>query len=200
MTFQAVPFAHSAHNDPILQCQPLPDSATGTMRLMTDPFALPAFILSIVGLVVASIGALTGVAALVWQINTRTRGAHRVTVEVSNAVIVDDSDESDVMICVEAINSGASAIGISSWGFELSNKRGGFAIPNPVHPSTPLPHMLVPGTNAKFFVPASNLGAQIKHNPDLTVRDLRAFVQLATGRKAYTRRRGIPLADEFWRS
>lgn len=182
----------------------LPPSKVDTMRVMLapipDPFALPAFILSIVGLVIATIGALTGVAALVWQIITRTRGAHRVTVEVSNAVIVDGFDESGVIICVEAINSGASAIGISSWGFELSKNRGGFAIPHSVHPSTPLPHMLAPGTNAKFFVPAENLGAQIRHNPGLSPRDLRAFVQLATGRKTYTQRQGVPLADEFWRS
>lgn len=172
---------------------------------MPDPYAFPAFVLSIVSLVVATIGALTGVVALVWQIVTRTRGAHRVTVEVSNAifvgdaVVIDPGGDGGVVVCVEAMNSGASAISVTSWGFELSNRRGGFAIPNPEYPSTPLPHMLLPGTSAKFFVSAEHLGAQIKHNPGLTPRDLRAFVQLATGRKAFTRRQGIPLADEFWK-
>lgn len=175
------------------------------LTAVADPFALPAFILSIVSLVVATIGALTGVVALVWQIVTRTRGAHRVVVEVSNAVVVGDAvalnpgGDAGVLICVEAMNRGASAISLTSWGFERVDKQGGFAIPNVEYPSTSLPHMLLPGTSAKFFVAAQHLGDTLRLNPGLTPSDLRGFVQLATGRKAFARRSGIPLADEFWR-
>lgn len=167
---------------------------------LSDPLALPAFILSIVGLAVATVGALTGIVSLAWQMSTRRRGADRVTVSIANSVLVGVDDRgSGVLVCVEAINSGGMAVGLTGWGFQLSNGRGGFTIPNPMYPSTPLPHMLAPGTNAQFFVPAEGLGEQIKHNPGLSPRDLRAFVQLATGKKVFARRKGVPLAPEFWK-
>ena len=51
--------------------------------MQPDQYAQPAFILSIVGLAIAIIGAATGITSLVWQIITRTRGAHRVQVRVT---------------------------------------------------------------------------------------------------------------------
>jgi hypothetical protein len=163
-----------------------------------DAFALPAFILSIVSLVVAVIGALTGVVALIWQINTRTRGAHRVAVNVANSVFVGPSSPDGVMICVEAINSGASPVKVTSWGFALPNRDGTMAATIPFPHSAPLPHVLDPGTNAEFFMPAVQLGHGLRQRPSLKPSDLKAFVSLATGEKVFTKRRGVPLADEFW--
>ncbi|MCC2030907.1 hypothetical protein [Microbacterium allomyrinae] len=166
--------------------------------MQPDPFALPAFILSIISLVVAVIGALTGIVALVWQIITRTRGAHRVTVNVTNAVLVGYGSPDGVMLCVEAINKGASAVRVTTWGFELPDG-GGMVVTNPMSQSTVLPHMLDGGTNAQFFVPAEFVGRGLRDRPGLSPRDLRAFVKLATGETVYAKRKGIPLADDFWR-
>ncbi|TFD45375.1 hypothetical protein E3T55_18745 [Cryobacterium frigoriphilum] len=165
----------------------------------TDPFALPAFVLAIISLAVATIGALTGVAALAWQIVTRTRGAHRVSVNVANSMVLDEHAPTVVLIGVEAINSGVSAVRITTWGMELPNKSGGFVVANPLHYSTPLPHLLEPGTNAHFFLAAETLGANIRHNAELSPNQLRVFVKLATGQTIYAKKTGVPLADEFWR-
>lgn len=68
-----------------------------------DPLALPAFILAIVGLIVATVGALTGIVSLMWQVSTRRRGAHNVRVTVSSSLIAySDSSVSDWLICVTA--------------------------------------------------------------------------------------------------
>lgn len=167
---------------------------------LSDPLALPAFIISIVGLAVATLGALTGLISLAWQMSTRRRGADRVTVSIANSVLLGADDlGSGVLVCVEAVNSGGTAVGLNSWGFQISNGRGGFVIANPMYPSTTLPHMLAPGSNAQFFVPAEDLGDQIRRNPGLSPRDLRAFVLLATGKKVFARRKGVPLAPEFWK-
>ncbi|NYE19610.1 hypothetical protein [Microbacterium immunditiarum] len=166
--------------------------------MQTDPFALPAFILAIISLVVATIGALTGVVALVWQIITRTRGAHRVTVSVANSVLIGDGMPDGVFISVEAINKGASAVRIINWGFQLPSGEG-ITVYVPVPLSTTLPHMLEPGTNATFFVPAANLGGAIRTRDGLTPRDLRAVVGLATGEKIFAKLGSLKLAEEFWR-
>lgn len=168
---------------------------------MDNPFALPAFILAIISLIVATIGALTGIVALSWQIVTRRRGAHRVTVNVTNSVLVaEDEDDEGLLLIVEAINHGASAVRLTAWGFEKVDKGGGFMVARPLPISTPIPHMLEPGTNALFALPAAALGEQIRYNPGVTPLGLRAYVRLATGKTVYAKRRGIPMPDDFWKA
>lgn len=171
--------------------------ATRVRRVQPDPFALPAFILATISLVVATIGALTGIVALVWQIITRTRGAHRVTVSVANSVLLGPGSPDGVIITVEAINSGASAVQITGWGFELPNKGGGIVATIPMRQSAALPHMLLPGTNVDFFMPATQLGHALREQGLSSADYIRAYVKLATGEKVFPRRRGVPLHNEF---
>lgn len=54
---------------------------------MWAPFALPAFIVALLGLVIAVVGALSGIVSLVWQIVTQRRGAHNVRLKISSALV-----------------------------------------------------------------------------------------------------------------
>lgn len=108
--------------------------------MSADPFALPAFVLSIVGLIVAVIGALTGIVALVWQIVTRTRGAHRVVVRTRSDILLmgaDGSDPSDLgvdpgpYVAIEVSNRGAAAVQIRQWMVTLPDGNG-LMIANPL--------------------------------------------------------------------
>lgn len=146
-----------------------------------DPFALPAFILAIISLVVAVIGALTGIVALAWQIVTRTRGAHRIKVRaVPDMMLVSPGSPAvGPYIQVEIINRGASAVQVQNWSILLPNGNAlMIAVPAPFPPSPPLPHLLQPGTSVSFYSLASDLEEEIK---EAHRRGARAAARLATG-------------------
>lgn len=154
-----------------------------------DPFALPAFVISIVSLVIATVGALTGVVALVWQIITRTRGAHRVRVLANPEMMihtVGDSSSAGPYIQIQVTNRGAAAVQVQSWGVLL---QGGNAlmvvIPEEFPPAPTLPVWLQPGSNISFYSLASNLMESIE--PDAVAR-ARVFVNLGTGQRVIGRR------------
>jgi hypothetical protein len=169
--------------------------ALDTIRAMSDPFALPAFIVALVGLIIAVIGALTGIASLWWQIVTRRRGAHNVRVSVSSSLPVPAYGEvPGWQACVSPANIGAAPVSITGWGLEMPNKRGSLVQTRSSPFSQALPHVLQPGTSINLFWPQDEVRLAIAtHAPDLTASELRAFVHLGTGEKIYARRTGVPV-------
>lgn len=165
------------------------------MQSAADPFALPAFILAIVGLIVATVGALTGIVSLMWQVTTRRRGAHNVRVTVGSSLLAyGDGSVSDWLICVTAANVGAAPVTVNGWGFALPGKRGAVRQTRPLTGSTPLPHRLEPGTSMSLFMqPAQLHGTLAEQDPPVAGRKVRAFVALGTGQEARAKRRGVPM-------
>lgn len=148
-----------------------------------DLFALPAFVLSIVSLVVAVIGALTGIVALVWQILTRTRGAHRVSVRAipDMMVLLSDGSTSGPFIRIEVTNRGAAAVHVQSWSILLPSGRAlMIAVPAAFPPSPALPYMLQPGTNVSFYSLSSDLQEAME---PFDLAKSRAVVVLGTGQQ-----------------
>jgi len=148
-----------------------------------DPFSLPAFILAIVSLIVAVIGALTGIVALSWQIVTRTRGAHRVKVRAAPDMMFYGPSIPQVgpFIQIEIINRGASAVQVRNWSILLASGNSlMIAIPAHFPPSPSLPYMLEPGTSVAFYSLASALAEEMSEKDRPAAR---AAVHLATGER-----------------
>lgn len=154
--------------------------------MAADPFALPAFVISIVGLVIASIAAATGIASLVWQITVRTRGAHSIRVEAAGGIrMVSAEGTSPRYVQVTVRNRGAAAVQITHWAIEISGKNALIAFPAQFPPQPTLPHLLEAGTSVRFYVLESELEGHMTEND---VRVARPLVQLATGQKVTGRR------------
>lgn len=158
-----------------------------------DPFALPAFIIALVGLIIAVIAAATGIASLWWQITTRRRGAHNVRVTVNAALVtLSDDSVSDWQVKVRPANIGASPVSVTGWGFELPGKGGSLYQVRRDDFSTPLPHVLEPGTGIDLFMAQEGVRDTLRtRSPDVKPTALRAFVTLGTGETVYAKR-GIP--------
>lgn len=146
--------------------------------------------------IAAYIGAVSGVVALVWQIATRRRSAHRVTVERSSSIILggwdyDPDAAARVYLCVTARNIGASPVTVDSWGVELGRRNGGIAVVNPLPQSARLPYRLDAGESINVFALAEDLRRTAEERGVPTAR-LRAFVRLGTG-ETVRANRGCPV-------
>lgn len=159
----------------------------------TDPFALPAFIIALAGLIIAVVAAVTGIASLCWQIAPRRRGAHNVKVTAKAALVaLSDNSVTDWQVNVRPSNVGASPVSITGWGFELPDKRGSLYQVRRDVISTPLPHLLGPGTSIDLFMAQEEVLNALRVNaPGLKPSALRAYVTLGTGQTVYAKR-GVP--------
>jgi hypothetical protein len=155
-----------------------------------DPFALPAFIMSIVSLIVAVIGAATGIAALVWQIVTRTRGAHRVRVELyPNTMFFGAGREMGPFVRIEIINRGAAPVQVRAWGIDVGDGNSLVVMnPAPFPPSPDLPFSLELGSSQSFFSSQADLKDGLGERDPARAR---AFVHLATGQVVHSKRRQL---------
>jgi len=162
---------------------------------MSDPFALPAFIVALVGLIIAVIGALTGIASLWWQIVTRRKGAHNVRVSVSSALPVPSTGPiPDWQVCISPANIGAAPVAITGWGLEMPDKRGSLVQTKYSPFSDTLPQVLQPGTSISLFWPQEEVRLAIStHAPDVKAASLRPYVRLGTGETIYARKPGVPV-------
>lgn len=143
--------------------------------------------------IAAWVGALTGVAALLWQAFIWRRSAHRVKVKRSRSwVAFGSGGVSDELLSVQAHNIGASAVTVTGWGVSLGRRAGGLVVLHPLSFSTQLPHRLEAGAEATFYADSDGTKASASEHGKRG-RDLRAFVMLATGKKVYAKR-GIPLS------
>lgn len=158
-----------------------------------DPFALPAFIIALLGLIIAVVAAVTGITSLWWQIVTRRRGAHNVKVTVAAALVAfSDDSVSEWQVKVRPANIGASPVSITGWGFQLPGKRGSLYQARRDGISTPLPHVLEPGTSIDLFMEQEGVRDALRTNaPDVKPSSLRAYVALGTGQTVYAKR-GVP--------
>lgn len=162
-------------------------------RMPADQFALPAFIIALVGLIIAVVAAVTGIASLWWQIVTRRRGAHNVKVTAKAALVaLSDDSVTDWQVNVRPANIGASPVSVTGWGFELPDKRGSLYQVRRDNISAPLPHVLEPGTSIDLFMAQEAVRDALSTNaPDVSPSALRAYVTLATGQTVYAKR-GVP--------
>lgn len=169
------------------------DSVDTIRRMSDDPFALPAFIIALVGLIIAVVAAVTGIASLWWQIATRRRGAHNVKVTAKAALVaLSDDSVTDWQVNVRPANVGASPVSITGWGFELPGKRRSLYQVRRDHISAPLPHVLEPGTSIDLFVAQEGVRDALRTNaPDVKPSALRAYVTLGTGQTVCAKR-GVP--------
>lgn len=156
---------------------------------MPDPYALPAFIISIIGLVVACLAAVTGIASLIWQILVRTRGAHRVVVEATpNMMIMGAGSTTGPYLQITARNRGAAPVEVSQWGIQKNDGSGDalmVVVPALFPPQPTLPYMLQAGSSVSFQVPVSALPTEFV---DADTTAARPVVHLATGQMIKGRR------------
>lgn len=144
-----------------------------------DPFALPAFVLSIVSLIVAVVGAGTGIIALVWQIITRTRGAHRIKVRVVSGMrVVTGAGSQGPYYDIDVSNRGAAAVQIRQWSIRLPDGNGLVTIPAAFPPQPSLPYTLEAGSSVSFYVLSS---AIIEAAAGRDLSKARGTVHLGTG-------------------
>lgn len=157
----------------------------------SDPYALPAFVLSIVGLAVASLGAATGITSLVWQIVTRTRGAHRIRVRLSSDMyLLNGRNQVGPYISIEIINRGASAVQVRSWSIDVGDGNSLFVVPALFPPQEPLPYDLKAGSSVSFVALSQALRTQFG---DRSTSRARAVAHLGTGQTIFSKRGTIKL-------
>lgn len=141
--------------------------------------------------VVAWIGAIVAVATLIWQIATWRKMTHRVKVSRGTAYLIGELSGMDKpMLQVTARNIGTMSVTVQAWGVSAGKKQGNFVPIKQIYPSETLPHQLVPGSSASFFLPRDELEAYASEQ-GVAEDQLRCWVRLATGKEVYAARKGI---------
>lgn len=121
------------------------------------------------------------------------RSTNRVKVQRSRSWIAfGDGSTSDELLSAEARNVGAAALTVTGWGVSLGRKAGGLVVLNLLSFSTQPSHRLQAGAEATFYAYSGDTRACALAR-GTTGKDLRAFVTLATGKRAYAKR-GVPLS------
>ena len=137
------------------------------------------------------VGAIAGVAALIWQLATWRKSAHNVKVSRTRSWFTyRDGRASDDMVCFAARNVGASAVTVMHWGIALGNDEN-MVVLDPVFNSTSLPHRLESGAELSLYIHARDL-RNATRDRNVKLEAMRGWVGLATGRKAYAKR-GVPI-------
>lgn len=126
--------------------------------MSADQLVVPAFVPSIIGDVVAGVGMITGVAALVRQILTRTRGADRVA-EASPDIQLIGASAGTAGRYIQVIlrNRGAAPVDVESWFILLDDGSALFVIPARFPPNPKLPLSLAAGASVSFYTLASEI-------------------------------------------
>jgi len=151
--------------------------------------------MAIAGLILGIIGAITGVAALAWQVITWRQSGAVVAVTARQAFPVHGDHVSEQHVNVSARNSGRSPVTVNGWGLRLPD--GGTMISTrPVPGSSPVPHRLQPGADGSWLLPTHEI-ARFCAERGVRQQDMIAFVNLADGRTISARERGIGMAYEY---
>jgi len=142
---------------------------------------------ALIGAITGSIGAITGIAALVWQAFTWRRSTHIVKVVTTWAYMVyGDEMESLPYISINASNRGSGAVSIVMWWLRFPD--GGNVIQMKDLPMNGrLPYRLEGGASVLFAMPVADVFARAKER-DTSPRRMRGWVQLATGQRVRARR------------
>lgn len=148
----------------------------------------------VAGAVVGVIG--VGVAIYYGHRSTRPSRA-RVKVRVTNMMPTYDlpgggQRVGDRFIAVQAVNTGAQPVTITSWGVKVPGDRRVFGM-RPENWATPLPHQLEPGSDStRFLMPADEL-YRLHHEQGIAFKRMRPYVTLADGTEVKANR-SVPLA------
>lgn len=150
--------------------------------------------MEVAALVLGIVGAVTGVAALAWQVITWTKSGAVVRVTAAQAFVA-LGGSSEQFLNVTARNTGRSPVTVKAWGLQFPDGRT-LAFLKPAPWSSPLPHRLEPGAEGDWYA----LTAEVARScAEYRVRqqDMTAFVNLADGRTIIARERGIGMAFEY---
>lgn len=150
---------------------------------------------AVAALILGIIGALTGVAALAWQVITWRRGGAVVAVTAFQAFPCYGDQAGEAHVNLTARNSGRSPVTVNGWGLKLPGG-GSMIVSSPAPWSSPLPHRLEPGADGSWYIPTPEVARFCAGN-DIRQQDTIAFVDLADGRTISAKQRGIGLAYEY---
>lgn len=157
------------------------------MRLVTVTFDLPDLTT-----VLAWIGAVAGVAALIWQVFTWRRLAHRVKVSSHLAWlgVAPGRHMGEKVVCIVVRNVGVAAVDITGWG--ITAEEGGNLFDLLPHARNPeLPHRLEPGSQTSFYISEDGVRGHAEGN-GYPLKKMHSWVELATGQKVRDRKQ-IPV-------
>jgi hypothetical protein len=140
-------------------------------------------------LVIAIIGAVTGIGSLAWQVVTFRQSGPVVTVTATQAMPTYGAEVGDPHVDVTARNTGRSPVTVTGWGLRFPDGQG-MIFPNALRWSTSLPHRLEPGANASWYWPTEEV-KRASAERGVRYQDLTAYVNLADGRTINAKRRGI---------
>lgn len=141
--------------------------------------------------IAAWIGAIAGVAALVWQIATWRKSSHNVKVTSTMSWFTyPDGSLSDDVVCVTARNVGAGPVTVTSWGIRLGPTREDMVVFRPLPLAATLPHRLEPGASMSVFIHAADVW-RAEAEKGIPTSAMRAWVRLATDKQVFAKR-GMP--------
>lgn len=149
----------------------------------------------IAGLILGIIGAVTGAAALAWQVITWRQSGAVVAVTACQAFPVSGDHAGEQLVNVSARNSGRSPVTVNGWGLRVPDGEAMVSF-NPVQGSSPLPLRLEPGADGNWFLPTHEV-ARFCAGRGVRQQDMIAFVDLADGRTIRAKERGIGMAYEY---
>lgn len=151
--------------------------------------------MAVAALILGIVGALTGVAALAWQVLTWRQGGAVVTVTAFQAFPTYGDQLGEPHVNVTARNSGRSPVTVNGFGLQLPDGRTMVVSSLPSW-SSPVPHRLEPGADGSWYIPTAEIARFCADN-GIKQQDLIAFVRLADGRTTSAKQRGIGLAYEY---
>jgi hypothetical protein len=151
--------------------------------------------MAVAALILGIIGAVTGVAALGWQVITWRRSGAVISVTAFQAFPTYADRMGEAHVNVSARNSGRSPVTVNGWGLRLPDGRA-MVVANPAPWSSALPHRLEPGADGSWYVPTVEV-ARFCAEHGTRQQDMIAFVNLADGRTINAKERGIGLAYEY---
>ncbi len=151
--------------------------------------------MAVTALILGIVGAVTGVAALAWQVITWRESGAIVAVTALQAFPTYGDRAGDPHVNVTARNTGRSPVTVNGWGLRLPDGRT-MVVPNPAPWSSPVPHRLEPGGDGSWYLPTAEV-ARFCAEHGVRQQDMIAFVNLADGRSTNAKERGIGLAYEY---
>jgi hypothetical protein len=137
--------------------------------------------------VLAAIGAVTGVPALIWQIyaqiHTWRASAPNIHVTVANALPVGPTGVGGHHFSLTAVNHGGALTTINMWGLRLPNE-GDLVLIQQLPFSDRLPAPVAPQASVTFYIEAQDVFDRCAQQ-GVKASQLRPWVRLATGREVF---------------
>ncbi len=143
-------------------------------------------------LVIAIIGAITGLGSLAWQVVTWGQSGPVVAVTARQSFPTYGDHVGDPHMSVTASNTGRSPVTVKGWGLRMPDGQT-MVMPCNLSWSASLPHRLEPGADASWYMPTAEVQKFCAEH-GIRHQDMTAFVNLADGGTINARECGIGLA------